>query len=259
MQGPVLDVRGMSVSFGGVRAADNISLHVNEGEILGIIGPNGSGKSTVINLITGIIRPDAGEILFKQQNITQLPSYKRAALGMSRCFQNIRILKAMTVLENVIVGLHSQVKTNSLQAILNTRSYRASEALLAERGMYALEMVGLRKMSGKTAGALGYGEQKRLEIARALVSEPSLCLLDEPTAGMNANEAMRIMELLKQIRQEKSISLVLIEHNMQALMSTVDRVVAIDAGHVIAEGLPSDVARNELVVKSYLGGFQSNA
>lgn len=259
MAEPVLDIRGLRISFGGVKAVDNINLQVSNKEILGIIGPNGSGKSTLINLITGIIKPDAGKIVFKGQDITGMPPYKLSALGISRCFQNIRILKSMTVLENVIVGLHSEIKTNSIQAILNTKAYRESEEQLAEKSMDALKMVGLEKMPGKIAGTMGYGQQKRLEIARALVSQPSLCLLDEPTAGMNSNEAMRIMDLIKKIREEQALSIVLIEHNMQALMSTVDRVVAIDAGRKIAEGSPSDVARDEAVVKSYLGGFKGNA
>lgn len=254
MNEKILDIQKLCVSFGGIRAVDNLDLSIGKEEIVGIIGPNGSGKSTVINLITGVIKPDSGTILFKGQDITGTPPYLLSRLGISRIFQNIRIFKSMTVLENVVVGLHSEVRLNTLQAILNTGSYRKSERLLAEKSMKALKMVGLENMADRIAGTMGYGQQKRLEIARALVSGPSLCLLDEPIAGMNSGEAMRIMDLIKKIREEQKIAFILIEHNMQALMSTVDHVIAIDAGHKIAEGSPSEVAVNEMVVKSYLGG-----
>lgn len=252
--GYALELNNICMYFGGVKAVDGISEHVDDGEILGIIGPNGSGKSTLINVITGIYQPTSGRVLFHGEDITGIKPYRVAAKGIARTFQNLRIFGAMTVRDNVIVGQHTKIKTNSLQAVLGTKKYRESELIVREKADEALEKVGLRDMGDEIAGSMAYGQQKRLEIARALVSEPTLCLLDEPAAGMNSKEAMVMMDLISEIREQNKLSIILIEHNMEAMMSTADRIMVMDAGQKITDDVPDVVRRNPKVIKVYLGG-----
>ena len=249
-----LELQDIRMHFGGVKAVDGISEHVKSGEILGIIGPNGSGKSTLINVMTGIYAPTSGKVLFHGRDITGIKPHKIAAIGIARTFQNLRIFGAMTVRENVILGQHTQIRTNTVQAILHTKAYAKSEAHVRDRADEALEMVGLTSMADEIAGSMAYGQQKRLEIARALVSDPTLCLLDEPAAGMNSREAMKMMELVSRIREEKKLSIILIEHNMEAMMRTADRIMVMDAGKKIMDDIPDVVKTNPRVVKVYLGG-----
>ncbi len=249
-----LELKDICMYFGGVKAVDGITEHVDKGEILGIIGPNGSGKTTLINVMTGIYQPTAGHVLFQGEDITGMKPYLIAGKGIARTFQNLRIFGAMTVLENVIVGQHTKIRTNSLQAVLNTKAYRESERSLMDRARNSLAMVGLDSMANEVAGSMAYGQQKRLEIARALVSEPSLCLLDEPAAGMNSKEAMKMMELVTKIREDYKISIVLIEHNMEAMMSTADRIMVMDAGKKITDDVPAVIKKDPRVIKVYLGG-----
>lgn len=249
-----LELKDIYMHFGGVKAVDGISEHVNYGEILGIIGPNGSGKTTLINVMTGIYQPTSGTVLFHGKDITGTKSHNIASLGISRTFQNLRIFSAMTVRENVIVGQHTKIKTNSVQAILGTKKYLHSEKIVCERADKALKMVGLENMADEIAGSMAYGQQKRLEIARALVSEPTLCLLDEPAAGMNSKEAIEMMELISRIREEHKLSMILIEHNMEAVMSTADRIMVMDAGKKIVDDVPAVIKKDPRVIKVYLGG-----
>lgn len=249
-----LELNDIYMHFGGIKAVDGISMSVEQGEILGIIGPNGSGKSTLINVITGIYMPTGGRVQFHGNDITGTKPHKIAQMGIARTFQNLRIFRAMTVLENVIVAQQTKIKTNSFQAILLTKEYRNSEKHIRERAEKALAMVGLEDMADEVAGSMAYGQQKRLEIARVLVSEPTLCLLDEPAAGMNSAEAMKMMELVTSIRSQHNLAIILIEHNMEAMMTTADRLMVMDAGKKIAEDVPEVIKKDPQVIKVYLGG-----
>lgn len=248
-----LELKDVYMHFGGIKAVDGVSFTVDQGEILGIIGPNGSGKSTLINVITSIYAPTKGHVLFHGKDITAVKPHEIANMGIFRTFQNLRIFRAMTVLENVVVAQQTKVKTNSLQAIFDTKKYRDCEKEIWDKARNALSMVGLEKMANEVAGSMAYGQQKRLEIARALVSEPTLCLLDEPAAGMNSKEAMQMMELVQKIRKEHNLAIILIEHNMEAMMTTADRIVVMDAGKKIAEDVPLVIKNDPQVIKVYLG------
>lgn len=249
-----LELKDICMHFGGIKAVDGISMTVEQGEILGIIGPNGSGKSTLVNVMTSIYTPTKGNVFFHGKDITGIKPYKISQLGIARTFQNLRIFRAMTVRENICVGQHTQIKTNSMQAIFGTKAYKESEKHIREKAEEVLQMVGLEDMADEVAGSMAYGQQKRLEIARALVSEPTLCLLDEPAAGMNSKEAMKMMELVQRIRKERNLAIVLIEHNMEAMMNTADRLLVMDAGKKIVEGEPETIKKDPQVIKIYLGG-----
>jgi len=249
----VLETQEIGMHFGGVRAVDGISAQVEPTEIFGIIGPNGSGKSTLINVLTGVYRPTHGQVRFLGEEITGMKPHKIAGKGIARTFQNLRLFHDMTVLENAIIGQHVCLQTAGWQAMLGTKKYKESERHARERAMEILELVGLDKMTGEIAADMAYGQQKRLELARALVSEPQLCLLDEPAAGLNSKEAMAMMALIKRIREKKGITFILIEHNMEAMMSTADRIMVMDAGKRIAEDVPEVIKNDPKVIRVYLG------
>ena len=253
MDAHLLDIQGISMYFEGVRAVESVNAYVDTNEIFGIIGPNGSGKTTLINALTGVYKPSAGKVIFKGRDITGMKSYQIARLGVARTFQNLRLFRAMTVIENVMVGEHYQISTNKFDAIFRNKHFHESEEEIVRRAEEALEMVDLTSHKHEVAGSMAYGEQKRLEFARALVCEPSLLLLDEPAAGMNSVEAMDMMELIHKIRSERRIAIVLIEHNMQAMMSTADRIMVMDAGRKIAEDVPEVIQNDPKVIAVYLG------
>ena len=250
----LLEAIDINMHFGGVRAVDGISMHVNNGEILGIIGPNGSGKTTYFNALTGIYKPTSGKFLFEGKDITGTELHDMTRMGIARTFQNIRIFNAMTVCENVLIGQNIHLKTNFIDSVFHTSKYRKVEKTAKERAYEAMRQVGLEHMAGEIAGSMSYGLQKRLELARAMVCEPRLLLLDEPTAGMNSVEADELMELVQKIRMEKHISVILIEHNMKVMMRTAQRIFAMDTGKKIAEGTPEEIQENPLVIRAYLGG-----
>ena len=246
-------MKDISVYFGGVHAVDNVSGYVDTNEILGIIGPNGSGKTTILNALTGVYSLTSGRIIFCGKDITGIKPHKIARLGVSRTFQNLRLFKAMTVIENVMVGEHYQITTNKFDALFRNKHFHDSEADIVIRAEVALEMVNLSGMNCEIAGSMAYGQQKRLDLARALVCEPKLLLLDEPAAGMNSAEAMEMMGLIKKIRDEREIAIVLIEHNMQAMMSTADRIMVLDAGTKITVDVPKVIQNDPKVIAVYLG------
>lgn len=240
------------MDFGGLRAVSELSFDVEESQILGILGPNGSGKTTLFNVLSGIYKPTGGSFSFKGQNITGLPSHAIAQLGIARTFQNIRLFSDVTVMENVLIGGHRLQRITLWDALVQSRAKVKKELEARERVEELLRFVNLEAKADESARNLSYGEQRRLELARALAGYPSLLLLDEPTAGMGENEAIEITGLIRQI-QQMGITVVLIEHNMRVMMSTAEWIVAMDAGRKIAEGTPREIQYNEKVIQAYLG------
>jgi len=247
-----LAVSGVGRSFGGVRAVDGVSFAVREGAIHGLIGPNGAGKTTVLNLISGLMRPMSGTISFRGERIDRLPAYRIAAMGVRRTYQNIRLFPQMSALENLIVGMHTVTRAPLWQRLIYAPAARREESRSRDRAAGLLEHVGLGRRITEQARNLSYGEQRRLEIARALASDPRLILLDEPTAGMNPAEAGEVAALIRSISAEGR-TLLLVEHNMSLVMSVCGRITVLDFGRVIAEGAPAEVAADDAVITAYLG------
>lgn len=248
----LLETQSISKHFGGLKAVNEVSMEVNQGEILGIIGPNGAGKTTFFNLITGTYRLTSGKILFNGEDVSGLSPEKMARLGMARTFQNIKLFKFLSVLENVKVGFHIQTATGVADSILHTRRYKEDEKLANEKGMEILRRVGLEEQAGMMAGNLPYGWQRRLEIARALAISPKILLLDEPAAGMNPSETTELMEFIRTLNKD-GITIVVIEHDMKFMMNLCDRIVVINYGEKLAQGTPAEVTRNQQVIEAYLG------
>ena len=238
--------------FGGVKAVCHVDVEIKRGQILGIIGPNGSGKTTFFNVLTGIYQPTAGQFLFDGQDISGWPPHRITQVGIARTFQNIRLFGNMSVLENVLVGEHSKLNATLWGVVFRTSAEKQDEIAAREKAEELLSFVGLIDRAGDFAVNLAYGEQRRLELARALASQPKLLLLDEPTAGMNPSEASAVMQLIHDIR-DLGVTIALIEHNMQVMMGTAEWIVALDAGGKIAEGTPKEIQYNEKVIQAYLG------
>jgi ABC-type branched-subunit amino acid transport system ATPase component len=249
----LLAVRGLSVSFGGVAALDGVDFSAEAGRITALIGPNGAGKTTLINCVSGFTRPDRGEASFAGTPLLGRPAHRVADLGLARTFQHLRMFGRMNVLENVMVGLHGRMRRGFLAAMLRFPVLRREERALAGKAMAALAEVGLARAAGKPAGSLPYGDQKRLALARALVSDPRMVLLDEPVAGLNPAETRAMADLILTVR-ERGVGLVLVEHDMSLVMRVSDTVVALCSGRTIASGTPAEVQRHPEVVAAYLGG-----
>jgi len=248
----LLRVDGVTQRFGGVVAVDDLSFGVDEGEIVGLIGPNGAGKTTIINLLTGLLRPAAGQITFAGTRLDGLPPYRIARAGVARTYQNIRLFRGLSALDNVIVGTHTHTRASFPARLAFLPSVRREEARAREEAGAILRRVNLGGREGARATSLPYGEQRRLEIARALASRPRLLLLDEPAAGMNPAEMADLVTLIRSLRDEGQ-TVLLIEHNMQVVMGVCDRLVVLNFGRKIAEGTPAEISGNREVITAYLG------
>jgi len=248
-----LETKDLTLAFGGLAAVSGVNLTIGEGELVGLIGPNGAGKTTVFNLLTGIYRPQRGDILWQGRSLVGLRPFQITQLGLARTFQNIRLFGELTVLDNIAISFHWHSRYSLLGAVLRLPSYYRHEGEMRRRAEELLELFGLKQYAQEKAKNLPYGEQRRLEIARALAARPRLLLLDEPAAGMNPQETQALMDFIRWLRQEFSLSILLIEHDMSMVMNLCERIYALDYGQVIAEGPPGEIRRHPRVIEAYLG------
>ena len=249
----MLDVKNLSISFGCLKAVDDFSITIEKGQLYGLIGPNGAGKTTIFNLLTGVYKPDGGRILLDGKDITGHKAIQINQAGIARTFQNIRLFKELSVLDNVKVGLHNHHKYSTLSGILRLPSYYKVEKEMDERAMELLKVFDLDKEFDYKASNLPYGKQRKLEIARALATEPKLLLLDEPAAGMNPNETAELMKTIRFVRDHFDMTVLLIEHDMKLVSGICERLTVLNFGHMLAEGPTSEVLSNPEVIKAYLG------
>ncbi len=255
----LLHTDNITMRFGGLTAVDKFKLEIEPGEIVGLIGPNGAGKTTVFNMITGIYTPTENNIYFKDIDITGLKPDKIAKYGIARTFQNIRLLENLSVLDNVMIGTHLHLESNLFSAVFRLPGYVKEEDNLYEKSMNLLKSVDLDEYIHEKAGSLPYGKQRKLEIARALATEPELILLDEPAAGMNPQESNELVEFIRQIRDDFNVTVFLIEHDMKVVMKICERILVLDYGKTISEGNPEKIKNDPEVIKAYLGVDLANA
>ena len=248
----LLEVDDVTIRFGGLTALESVSFDIREGEILGLIGPNGAGKTTCFNVMTGVYQATSGQVLFDGAALAKLKRHKITRLGIARTFQNIRLFKSMTVLENVMVGADAHSKVGFWDALLRTPRHRRSEAESTARAKELLKIVGITARHDELAANLSYGDQRRLEIARAMATGPKLLCLDEPAAGFNPAEKLKLMDLIRRVR-DQGYTVLLIEHDMRLVMGVTDRIVVLEFGRKIAEGSPAEIRDNPAVIAAYLG------
>lgn len=256
---PVLEIKEVCKNFGGVKAIDNFSCCLEQGKIHGLIGPNGAGKTTIFNNITGIYTPSSGDICFMGQSITGKKPHSIAQAGIGRTFQNIRLFSNLSVLQNVIIASSLDAKYNLIDALFRLPAYRRREKEITERAMTLLASVGLEDKYNERAMNLPYGHQRKLEIARALALRPKLLLLDEPAAGMNADESLELVGFVRKIKEDFDLTVLMIEHHMDVVTGLCDSVTVLNFGKTIASGTPQEVKQDKVVIEAYLGGAQQNA
>lgn len=256
---PVLDVRNLGIDFGGLTAVDGFSITVGPTEISGLIGPNGAGKTTIFNLLTGVYQPTRGSVLINGIDTKGMPTHKVNKLGIARTFQNIRLFSDMSALDNVKVGMHNEIKCSFLASLLHLPSYYRAEATANQKAMELLDFMGLADVADVKAGSLPYGVQRRLEIVRALATNPSIILLDEPAAGMNPSETTELMHQIRRIRDTFHIAIFLIEHDMNLVMNVCEAIAVVNYGKIIAKGTPEEVRNNPAVIEAYLGREEDDA
>lgn len=253
----VLEIKNITKNFGGISALTDVSFKINQGEIFGLIGPNGAGKTTMFNVITNMFLPTSGEIRFVGEHISGIKPHKITDKGICRTFQNIRLFSQMSVLENVLVGGHCRSKSEVMHSVFRTKKQRKEEKALHENSLELLELVGLSSYTDVIAENLAYGQQRRLEIARALASNPKLLLLDEPAAGMNESETDDLFDLIKKV-QKRGVTVLLIEHDMPFVMKLCDRIAVLNFGKKLAEGTPEEIQNNQAVIEAYLGSEEDD-
>lgn len=249
----LLKVDNVSMVFGGLRAVSNLSMHIDEGELIGLIGPNGAGKTTAFNMITGVYTPTEGKVYFNGQQSSGKKSYQVTQMGMARTFQNIRLFSELSVIDNVKIAYNMHVTYNLADAIVRDGKYLSEEEYITQKALDLLKIFHLKEEAHEVAKNLPYGKQRRLEIARALATEPKLLLLDEPAAGMNPQETKELMEMIRWIRKEFNLSILLIEHDMGLVMGVCERIYVLEYGMKIAEGTPEEIKHNKRVIEAYLG------
>ncbi|WP_307807889.1 ABC transporter ATP-binding protein [Nocardioides xinjiangensis] len=254
----VLEVENLTLKFGGLTALDDVSFHIAEGEILGLIGPNGAGKTTCFNAITGVYRPTSGSIRFRGESLVGKKRFQITQAGIARTFQNIRLFPTMTALENVLVGADARHSTGIFSALFRLPKHRREEAEGHDRAMELLRFMGIQRHADELAANLSYGDQRRLEIARAMATNPKLICLDEPAAGFNPEEKRVLMDLIRKVR-DQGYTVLLIEHDMRLVMGVTDRIVVLEFGKLIAEGSPAEIRDNPAVIAAYLGVEEEDA
>jgi branched-chain amino acid transport system ATP-binding protein len=257
--GVVLEAVGLARSFGGVVALRDYAIRIEQGELIGLIGPNGAGKTTVFNLLSGVLRPDAGRIYWRGIEVTERPTHEIARLGLARTFQNIRLFPDLSVIENVMAGLHMRHGAGLLATLLALPRFGRAEAAIRRRAAATLELAGLQARASVRAGDLAYGDQRRVEIARALATEPQILLLDEPAAGMNPSETQAMVQLIRRVHAELGVAVLVVEHDMRLIMNLCRRIQVLDRGRFLAAGTPEEIQADPAVIAAYLGTRRQRA